>query len=540
LDYSITSKDLAGINLMPDIESKALRKESENSSDPSNEASSLQSNHNLSTSINNSISSENGNPSSLKATSLPNSSIPPVSAIEDIEDHLKLGSLTQSLDMKEGDCTGSPEDSPPRDPEHSEEVDFFDPEHNVFSCPAASPLGLTNSNSSRRRRMDDCRPQLQPAEFSREEPPKHSENDQDLDWFSFLQEPVSVTDKTAKPKIGKGLYVSILEQRVKELEDSILHLRRIAPSKPANKLLKSTRVTQTILNPSTVERPLKIVKKRIEVGERISSGASLAVVYSCYVDGWLCAMKELNTENISSLDIQTFQEEIRLLEYLPKHPNVCQYLFHDYSDNKIRLFMTNYHTTLRAELDKRELLLQASEIAIHAHDIIKGLEFLHRNSVIHRDLKAENVFGFLDPDDKICSLVIGDFDTAKRITNKEALNSVAGSPAWMAPEVLNANLSGEEYSFPVDVYSFGMTLYEILSLKTPYETVPFLMLTEHILSGELPELPQAIVDDESYGALLELYLGCVRHDASQRLSIGQIKTALDGLIPNPKLKHLSK
>jgi serine/threonine protein kinase len=65
----------------------------------------------------------------------------------------------------------------------------------------------------------------------------------------------------------------------------------------------------------------------------------------------------------------------------------------------------------------------------------------------------------------VCFLCIADFDTALDLTEDVPLDCV-GSVGWMAPEVLDD--TGGEYGLAVDIYSFGMLLYELLTLRTPY------------------------------------------------------------------------
>ena len=91
---------------------------------------------------------------------------------------------------------------------------------------------------------------------------------------------------------------------------------------------------------------------------------------------------------------------------------------------------------------------------------MKGISFLHQHNIIHRDLKSQNIFVKYDEHRDIGTLVIGDFDTAKRITQNvkgylSILNidwiakTVIGTLSFMAPEVVNSD-GKSGYGFAVD------------------------------------------------------------------------------------------
>jgi serine/threonine protein kinase len=92
----------------------------------------------------------------------------------------------------------------------------------------------------------------------------------------------------------------------------------------------------------------------------------------------------------------------------------------------------------------------------------RGVEFLHRNRVIYRDLKPKNI-GF-DQDGRV---QIFDFGLA-RIIPKGAegirLTGSTGTVRYMAPEVLRC----DDYAFSADVYSFAILLWEICTLQTAF------------------------------------------------------------------------
>jgi len=129
---------------------------------------------------------------------------------------------------------------------------------------------------------------------------------------------------------------------------------------------------------------------KLQIGEPLAVlGGSSAEVLVARVDGWKCAVKKMDLNCCSDAEIQSFRREIAILERLPAHPNICRYLFHtELADRHLAVFMTEYETTLRSLLNKAKQPLGKSVILKYSQDIVEGLDFLHSNEIIHRDLKV--------------------------------------------------------------------------------------------------------------------------------------------------------
>ncbi|KAL6452818.1 NTO1 NuA3 HAT complex component NTO1 [Candida maltosa Xu316] len=95
--------------------------------------------------------------------------------------------------------------------------------------------------------------------------------------------------------------------------------------------------------------------------------------------------------------------------------------------------------------------------------LVGAVEFLHAHGIVHRDIKAENVFfQSRDGDD----ILLGDFGLAKVLKPSEKLHEVCGTLSYMAPEMFDREVG---YEFGVDVWAIGVTVYFMLGKYLPFD-----------------------------------------------------------------------
>eukprot|EP01063_Lacrimia_lanifica_P030630 TRINITY_DN4898_c0_g3_i1.p1 TRINITY_DN4898_c0_g3~~TRINITY_DN4898_c0_g3_i1.p1 ORF type:complete len:628 (+),score=115.49 TRINITY_DN4898_c0_g3_i1:1148-3031(+) len=154
--------------------------------------------------------------------------------------------------------------------------------------------------------------------------------------------------------------------------------------------------------------------------------------------------------------------EIRLMQSL-HHPCVVQYLGAKRDGWDLFIFMEYISGgTLKTLIGNMGRLTPALGKKILTC-VLLGLNYLHSLSICHRDVKCENILLTGDGRAKL-----GDFGTSKSIQDCfslcSGLQSVVGTPWFMAPEVIN----GEQYGLPVDIWSVGCVCYEMMTGKHPY------------------------------------------------------------------------
>ncbi|KAF6207493.1 hypothetical protein GE061_015939 [Apolygus lucorum] len=126
--------------------------------------------------------------------------------------------------------------------------------------------------------------------------------------------------------------------------------------------------------------------------------------------------------------------------------------------------------------------------------VAKALEYLHQQHIIYRDLKSENVLvwsmpaPFQDHTEVVNHIKLADYGIS-RLTLPSGTKGFGGTEGFMAPEIMKYN-GEEEYTEKVDCFSFGMFIYELVTLHQPFESHE--SVKECILEGGRPNLNQRV------------------------------------------------
>uniref|UniRef100_A0A1A8BZI8 Mitogen-activated protein kinase kinase kinase 12 n=2 Tax=Nothobranchius kadleci TaxID=1051664 RepID=A0A1A8BZI8_NOTKA len=149
-----------------------------------------------------------------------------------------------------------------------------------------------------------------------------------------------------------------------------------------------------------------------------------------------------------------------------------------------------------------------------AMGIAGGMNYLHLHKIIHRDLKSPNILITYDE-----AVKISDFGTSKELSDKSTKMSFAGTVAWMAPEVIR----NEPVSEKVDIWSFGVVLWEMLTGEVPYKDVDSSAIIWGVGNNSL-QLPVPDSCPDSFKLLLRQCWNCKPRN---RPSFRQILLHLD-------------
>lgn len=180
------------------------------------------------------------------------------------------------------------------------------------------------------------------------------------------------------------------------------------------------------------------------------------------------------------------------------------------------------------ELLKRRKRLHEIEVRYYTNQIISSLEYLHKNRVIHRDLKLGNLFI-----NESMELKLGDFGLAAKLDfDGERKRTIWGTPNYIAPEVLEGR---NGHSFEVDVWSLGVIIYTLIIGKPPFETTDVKSTYDKIRKNSY-YFPEHIDISKEAKELIQLIL---HHDPSKRPSLEDIKNHAFLVLPSPKTLHPS-
>ncbi|XP_050412367.1 protein kinase C delta type isoform X2 [Patella vulgata] len=196
------------------------------------------------------------------------------------------------------------------------------------------------------------------------------------------------------------------------------------------------------------------------------------------------AIKALKKEVVlEDDDVECTLIERRILALGCKHPFLT-HLHSTFQSPSHLFFVMEYlnggdlmfHIQLTGKFDYNRALFYAAEI-------VCGLQFLHRNGVVYRDLKLDNVL--LDKDGHI---KIADFGMCKEnVFDENKASTFCGTPDYIAPEILN----GAKYNSSVDFWSYGVLLYEMLIGQSPFHGDDEDDLFQSILY-DTPRYPQSL------------------------------------------------
>jgi len=226
---------------------------------------------------------------------------------------------------------------------------------------------------------------------------------------------------------------------------------------------------------------------KYEIGRRIGQGSYGSVyIVARKSDGKELVVKEMSVENITDKEREAFDTEIRLLRKL-EHPCIVGYeeSFLDESQTTLCIVMSYCEggDLTRYLKNRRNQLLTEAETMHYFVQLALALDFLHSNNVVHRDLKAQNVFltnGLIK---------LGDLGIAKELTGTSRFaQTCIGTPYYMGPELFK----NRPYNHKSDVWSLGIVLYELATLKHPFDAQSLNGLVGKILKGVYSTPPPSV------------------------------------------------
>lgn len=256
-----------------------------------------------------------------------------------------------------------------------------------------------------------------------------------------------------------------------------------------------------MLNPGTY------LQGRYEILEKIGSGG-MSVVYKakCHTLNRLVAIKVLKEEFASDENfVSKFKMEAQAAARL-SHPNIVNVYDVVDEENLHYIVMELIEgITLKNYIEKKELLDSKEAIGI-AIQVAQGIAAAHEQHIIHRDIKPQNMI--ISKDGKV---KVADFGIARAVSSQTVNSSAAvGSVHYISPEQARGGYCDERS----DIYSFGITLYEMVTGRVPFEgdnTVAVALA--HL---EDPVVPPGDYNPQVYPGLEDIILKCTKKKPDRR------------------------
>ncbi|KAK9164616.1 hypothetical protein Syun_005518 [Stephania yunnanensis] len=248
--------------------------------------------------------------------------------------------------------------------------------------------------------------------------------------------------------------------------------------------------------------------RMLKFDKKVASGS-----YGDLYRGFYCsqevAIKILKPENVNADMQQEFAQEVYIMRKV-RHKNVVQFIGACTKPPSLCI-VTEFMSggSVYDFLHKQKGFFKFPTLLKVAIDISKGMNYLHQNNIIHRDLKAANLL--MDENEVV---KVADFGVARVKAQSGVMTAETGTYRWMAPEVIEH----KPYDHKADVFSFGVVLWELLTGKLPYEYLtPLQAAIAVVQKGLRPTIPK-----HTHPKLVELLEKCWHQDPTQRPDFSNI------------------
>ncbi len=232
----------------------------------------------------------------------------------------------------------------------------------------------------------------------------------------------------------------------------------------------------------------QILDDRYKINSLIGQGGMSYVYRATDVKmGREVAIKVLKEEYCEDTEfIRKFQNEAQAAAKL-NHPNIVGvYDIVDNHKNKTHYIVMELveGITLKSYIQRKGRMDSKEAIAI-ALQVVGGIDQAHKNGIVHRDIKPQNMIVASDG-----TVKVADFGIARAATQQTVNTTVMGSVHYISPEQARSGQSDERS----DIYSFGCTLYEMLTGKVPYDGSTSVAVVFAHLENPIPKVSKLVPD----------------------------------------------
>ncbi|KAK9990072.1 hypothetical protein SO802_025057 [Lithocarpus litseifolius] len=252
----------------------------------------------------------------------------------------------------------------------------------------------------------------------------------------------------------------------------------------------------------------EIDASQLKMGNKVGSG-SFGDLYKGTYFSQEVAIKILKPERVNADMLREFSQEVYIMRKV-RHKNVVQFIGACTQPPNLCI-VTEFMSrgSVYDFLHKHRGVFKLPSLLKVAIDVSKGMNYLHQNNIIHRDLKTANLL--MDENEIV---KVADFGVARVQTQSGVMTAETGTYRWMAPEVIEH----KAYDHKADVFSFGIVLWELLTGELPYSLLtPLQAAVGVVQKGIRPTIPK-----NTCPRLAELLERCWQQDAAQRPNFSEI------------------
>lgn len=251
------------------------------------------------------------------------------------------------------------------------------------------------------------------------------------------------------------------------------------------------------------------------VGPAVGFGSSAIVYHTVYLPAnMVVAVKMIDLDHFERNQIDELRREIQVMT-LCKHANLLRILASFV--HRCKLWIVTPYLSGGSCLDIMKTGfrdgLEETAIATILHQALLGLEYLHRNGHIHRDVKAGNLL--MDQDGTVQLADFGVSSSLMEDTERRGVRKTfVGTPCWMAPEVME--MSSRGYDAKADIWSFGITALELAYGHAPFSKHPPMKVIYLTLSSAPPTLDRKRCRHKYSRAFKDMIDACLQKEPTQR------------------------
>ncbi|XP_042427152.1 serine/threonine-protein kinase STY46-like isoform X1 [Zingiber officinale] len=250
----------------------------------------------------------------------------------------------------------------------------------------------------------------------------------------------------------------------------------------------------------------KIDFQLLKFGNKVASGSHSDLYQGAYCSQEV-AIKVLKTECVDENMQREFAQEVFIMRKV-HHENVVKFIG---ACTKPKLcIITEFMTggSVYDFLHKKKKTLDLPSLLRVAIDVCNGMNYLHQNNIIHRDLKSANLL--MDENEVV---KVADFGVARVKPISGVMTAETGTYRWMAPEVIQH----KPYDQKADIFSFGIVIWELLTAKLPYQYLtPIQAAVGVVQQGLRPTIPN------THPKLAKLLERCWKQDPADRPDFSEI------------------